>query len=97
MMTDLRAVDAALSQGDFQLKVKFYLEGFPEPQILLFDPGEASHRENVAWVAQDKLFAKEYAPSATVDVETDLIDRAKRRVDTWFLRFGCPGARRASG
>lgn len=66
-----------LQPDDPQLKVKFYLEGFPEPQILLFDLGQGSHRENVAWVAQDKLFAKEYAPSANVDVEALLIDRAK--------------------
>ncbi len=52
-----------------QLKVKYYLEGFPEPQILLFDLDRASHRENIAWAAQDKVSPKEYAPSATVDME----------------------------
>jgi phosphodiesterase/alkaline phosphatase D-like protein len=34
-----------------QLKVKYYLEGFPEPQILLFDLGRASHKENIQWNA----------------------------------------------
>ena len=67
----------AATQGDSQLKVKYYLEGFPEPQTLLFDLSRASHRENVSWVAQEKLFSKDYAPSANIDVEALLIDRAK--------------------
>lgn len=62
---------------DYQLKVKYYLEGYPEPQILLFDLRTASHRENVAWVAQDRLFAKEYSPNANLDIEALLIERAK--------------------
>jgi hypothetical protein len=65
------------SEGDYQLKVKYYLEGFPEPQILQFDLEKTSHRENVTWVAQDKLFAKEYAPTANIDVEKILLDRSK--------------------
>lgn len=68
-------------EGDHQLKVKYYLEGFPEPQILLFDLDRTSHRENIAWVAQDKLFAKDYAPSATVDVEALLIEKAKQHTE----------------
>ena len=67
----------ARAEGDYQLKVKFYLEGFPEPQTLLFDLGRTSHRENVTWVAQEKLFAKEYAATANVDVEALLMERAK--------------------
>lgn len=67
----------ARSEGDYQLKVKYYLEGFPEPQVLLFDLEKTSHRENVAWVAQDRLFAREYAPTANVDVEALLIERGK--------------------
>jgi hypothetical protein len=70
----LRSTNA---EGDYQLKVKYYLEGFPEPQILLFDLDRNSHRENVAWVAQEKLFAKDYAPSANIDIEALLIERAK--------------------
>jgi hypothetical protein len=31
------------------LKVKHYLEGFPEPQILFFDLKRGSHREAIAW------------------------------------------------
>ena len=68
----------AHAEGDYQLKVKYYLEGFPEPQILTFDLNRTSHRENVAWVAQDKLFTKEYAPTANVNIEALLIDRAKK-------------------
>ncbi len=62
--------------GEHQLKVKYYIEGFPEPQTLLFDLSRTSHRENISWVAQEKLFAKEYSPAA-VDVEALLIERAK--------------------
>jgi phosphodiesterase/alkaline phosphatase D-like protein len=66
-------------QDDYQLKVKYYLEGFPEPQILLFDLSRTSHRENVAWVAQEKLFEKEYSPSANVDINAVLMERAKTK------------------
>lgn len=67
----------AATSGDYQLKVKYYLEGFVEPQILLFDLERSSHRENISWVAQDRLFAKDYAPAANLDVEALLVDRAK--------------------
>lgn len=65
-------------EGDHQLKVKYYLEGFPEPQILLFDLSRTSHRENIAWVAQQKLFTKDYAPTANIDVEALLVEKAKQ-------------------
>jgi phosphodiesterase/alkaline phosphatase D-like protein len=65
------------NEDDYQLKVKYYLEGFPEPQILLFDLSHTSHRENIAWVAQEALFEKDYAPTANVDVESLMRDRAK--------------------
>lgn len=65
------------TEGDVQLKVKFYLEGYPEPQTLIFDMERTSHRENIAWVAQDKLFAPEFAPTASVDVESLLRERAR--------------------
>lgn len=32
-----------------QLKVKYYLEGFPEPQVMLFDLNHGAHREGIAW------------------------------------------------
>ena len=35
--------------GESFLKVKYYLEGFPEPQIVLFDLSRGSHRENIHW------------------------------------------------
>jgi hypothetical protein len=31
------------------LKVKYYLEGFPEPQVMLFDLNHGSHREDIGW------------------------------------------------
>jgi hypothetical protein len=61
-----------------QLKVKYYLEGYPEPQILLFDLDRISHRENITWVAQEKLFEKDYAPSITFDVEALLSKKAQQ-------------------
>lgn len=64
--------------GDFQLKVKYYVEGYPEPQILLFDLDKASHREDIAWVAQSNLFPKDYAPSITFDVEAALNEKVKQ-------------------
>jgi hypothetical protein len=44
---------------------------------LLFDLSHTSHRENIAWVAQEALFEKDYAPTANVDVESLMRDRAK--------------------
>lgn len=64
------------NEGDYQLKVKYYLEGFPEPQILMFDLNRTSHRENITWVAQEALFDKDYAPTANVDVEALMKARA---------------------
>lgn len=31
------------------LKVKYYLEGFPEPQVMLFDLNHGAHRESICW------------------------------------------------
>jgi hypothetical protein len=46
-----------------QLKVKYYLENYPEPQILLFDLDRVSHREHISWAsAHAKLFSKKYEP-----------------------------------
>lgn len=70
------SIRPSASAGDYRLKVKYYLEGFVEPQILLFDLERSSHRENIAWVAQDRLFAKDYAPAANFDVEGALVARA---------------------
>jgi len=36
------------------LKVKYYLEGFPEPQVMLFDLNHGAHREAIAWPATVK-------------------------------------------
>jgi hypothetical protein len=61
---------------DFQLKVKYYLEGYPEPQTLIFDLERTSHREDIAWAAQDKLFSRAYAPTTAVNVDAILREKA---------------------
>jgi phosphodiesterase/alkaline phosphatase D-like protein len=70
----LRPID---DQGNNLLKVKYYLEAFPEPQILLFDLTRVSHSENIKWHAQDKLSARKYAPTAYFDVDALIALRAK--------------------
>ncbi len=40
---------AQVDEPEEHLKVKYYLEGFPEPQIMLFDLNRSSHRENIGW------------------------------------------------
>src|SRR5436190_2179256 len=72
------SIRPARNDGDFQLKVKYYLEGFPEPQILLFDLSRTLHRENIAWVAQAAVGNKDYAPTAQVDVAGLLRERARK-------------------
>lgn len=51
-----------------QLKVKYYLEGFPEPQTLLFDLEKSSHRENIDWVADKKIYAMGQSAEVGVDI-----------------------------
>lgn len=65
------------TKDDHELKVKFYLEGFPEPQVLLFDLKKITHSENITWHAQDKVSRKRYAPTAYLDVDALLALRAK--------------------
>ena len=65
------------TETDHQLKVKYYLEGFPEPQTLTFDLNSTSHRENITWVAQSKLSDEKYAPTALIDVDQLLVMSAK--------------------
>jgi hypothetical protein len=65
------------AEGDHQLKVKYYLEGYPEPQALLFDLDRTSHRENITWVAQSKVSDPKYTATANVDVEAILAQRAR--------------------
>lgn len=36
-------------EDESHLKVKYYLEGFPEPQIMLFDLNHGAHREDIKW------------------------------------------------
>ena len=38
---------------EMHLKVKYYLEHFPEPQIMLFDLNRGSHREHICWPEED--------------------------------------------
>jgi hypothetical protein len=69
---------SAAQKGDYQLKVKYYLEGYPEPQVLVFDLDRRSHRENITWAAQSRVSKTRYAPTANVDVEAILVDRARQ-------------------
>ena len=41
-------------QDESHLKVKYYLEGFPEPQVMLFDLNHGSRREAINWPEQAK-------------------------------------------
>lgn len=38
-----------VASEEWHLKVKFYLEGYPEPRILLFDLHRSSGREDIPW------------------------------------------------
>jgi hypothetical protein len=40
---------ARVEEPEVHLKVKYYLEHFPEPQIMLFDLNRSSHREHIGW------------------------------------------------
>ena len=42
-----------VEEPEVHLKVKYYLEHFPEPQIMLFDLNRGSHRENIVWPDKD--------------------------------------------
>lgn len=59
------------------LKVKYYLEGFPEPTTLIFDLEQVSHSENITWLSQNNISEKKYAPTSYLDVEALLALRAK--------------------
>jgi hypothetical protein len=43
----------------------------------MFELDRTSHRENIAWVAQEKLFSQDYEPSVAIDVEGILNKRAQ--------------------
>ncbi|HSP63555.1 MAG TPA: hypothetical protein VLQ90_11280 [Pyrinomonadaceae bacterium] len=54
MVVSLRKFAAAkVEEPQVHLKVKYYLEHFPEPQIMLFDLNRSSHRENIGWPDED--------------------------------------------
>jgi hypothetical protein len=36
-------------KDESHLKVKYYLEGYPEPQVMLFDLNHGAHRESIKW------------------------------------------------
>ena len=36
-------------EDESYVKVKYYLEGFPEPQVMLFDLNHGAHRETIHW------------------------------------------------
>lgn len=74
------AVLSVRQQGEYGslLKAKYYLEGFPEPQILQFDLNKVSHRENITWVAQDKVSVQKYAPISQVNIQELRSERSKK-------------------
>jgi hypothetical protein len=47
-------------KDESHLKVKYYLEGFPEPQVMLFDLNHGAHRESIQWfeVTKPKLWRR---------------------------------------
>lgn len=44
--------------NDSFLKVKYYLEGFSEPQIMFFDLNRGSHREAIDWSVKSRELSK---------------------------------------
>lgn len=52
-------------EDESHLKVKYYLEGYPEPQIMLFDLNHGAHRENIVWHTP-KTFAKPAPEAANI-------------------------------
>lgn len=62
---------------DFQLKVKYYLEHFPEPAPMLFDLQHITHSENITWLSQDHLSEQKYSPTSYIDVDRMLALHAK--------------------
>lgn len=46
-------------KDELHLKVKYYLEGFPEPQVVLFDLNHGSRREAIKWPEIARKKAKE--------------------------------------
>jgi hypothetical protein len=65
------------ADGGHLLKVKYYLEGFPEPTTLMFDLKQTSHSENITWLSQNNISEKKYAPTSYLDVEALLALRAR--------------------
>jgi len=49
VVVSFRKFAGAEVEAEVHLKVKYYLEPFPEPQIMLFDLNRSSHRENIGW------------------------------------------------
>jgi phosphodiesterase/alkaline phosphatase D-like protein len=42
------------ARDESHVKVKYYLEGFPEPQVMLFDLNHGARREGIAWPIASK-------------------------------------------
>jgi phosphodiesterase/alkaline phosphatase D-like protein len=47
-----------VDKPEMHLKVKYYLEGYPEPQIMLFDLNRSSHREDIGWSDSQPIQSK---------------------------------------
>lgn len=77
-------------EDESHLKVKYYLEGFPEPQVMLFDLNHGAHRENIKWPLSIKpksflaklLFWRKHKPAPAT--------RKSERVDTPVASFDFP-------
>lgn len=67
-------------EDESHLKVKYYLEGFPEPQVMLFDLNHGAHREAIGWPPTvkprsllDKLFFWRKGKSASATSQSEEI------------------------
>ena len=49
VVVSLRNYSDDPTQDESHLKVKYYLEGYPEPQVMLFDLNHGAHREDIKW------------------------------------------------
>jgi phosphodiesterase/alkaline phosphatase D-like protein len=77
-------------EDESHLKVKYYLEGFPEPQVMLFDLNHGAHREDIGWplTVKPKSFLDKLL-FWRKDKSTDAI-RKSESVDTPVAPFDFP-------
>jgi len=63
-------------RDESHLKVKYYLEGFPEPQVMLFDLNHGAHREVIHWrdVKKPKLWRRFVAWLTRKPIPTSFVE-----------------------